>query len=357
MGVTLKPVIQRNYLAKDFNSFRAELLNYARTYFADKINDFSEASMGGLFLDMAAFVGDSLSFYMDHQFNELNPLTAVETENIVNHLRNAGVPIATVSPAVVSMDFFITVPYEVDELGERRPKRSALPVVEVGTIFSAANGVTFNMVEDLNFAKTTRTGDLIAQTEILDVDSQGLPITYRLKLAVVCISGTEKIEGFSISNVHVPFREIVLATPDVTQIIAVNDSEGNTYYEVSALTQDVVFGGTPTLGKDSEVVEQQMEIIPAPYRFVMKSDPKTKITTLQFGSGKGETLDDDIIPDPSELALPLYGKKTFHRFVIDPNSLLETKSLGISPFNTTISVRYRHAGGLAHNVGAGSIKN
>ena len=90
MGIDVKKRIKkekvRNFLAKDFNGFRQELLQYARTYFPDKIQDFTEASLGGLFLDMAAMIGDTMSFYLDHQFNELNPATAVENENILRHL-------------------------------------------------------------------------------------------------------------------------------------------------------------------------------------------------------------------------------------------------------------------------------
>jgi len=74
----LKTIRQRNYLARDFDSFRRVLLEYARQYYPDKIKDFSEASLGGLFLDMAAYVGDNLSFYLDHLYGELNPDTAVE---------------------------------------------------------------------------------------------------------------------------------------------------------------------------------------------------------------------------------------------------------------------------------------
>ena len=78
----LKAKKQRRYLNRDFDGFRKELLDYARTYFPDKIQDFSEASMGGLLLDFASYVGDNLSYYLDHQFHELNPLTAVEAKNI-----------------------------------------------------------------------------------------------------------------------------------------------------------------------------------------------------------------------------------------------------------------------------------
>ena len=70
----------RTYLARDFDAFRADLLRYSRTYFGDKIQDFSEASVGGLFLDMAATVADSMSFYMDHQFKECSRRPALKRQ-------------------------------------------------------------------------------------------------------------------------------------------------------------------------------------------------------------------------------------------------------------------------------------
>ena len=63
---------QRNYLARDFDGFRAQLIEYARIFYPDKIQDFSEASMGGLLVDLAAIVGDTMSFYLDHHLNELD---------------------------------------------------------------------------------------------------------------------------------------------------------------------------------------------------------------------------------------------------------------------------------------------
>ena len=96
-------------------------------------------------------------------------------------------------------------------------------------------------------------------------------------------------------------------------------------------------------------------MIPAPYRFVRETSTESGLTTLRFGSGNADTLDGDIIPDPSELSLPLYGKRVFSRFTIDPTSLLKTKTLGISPRNTTLSVQYRSGGGTDHNVSSDSI--
>lgn len=346
----------RTFLAKDFDAFRAEILGYARTYFPDKIQDFSESSMGGLLLDMASFVGDSLSFYLDHQFTELNPLTAVERKNILLHLRNAGVKTTGASPAAVQVKFYIRVGSEQTANGAYRPKLSALPTIRSGTACKSASGITFNLIEDLNFSETDDDGNFIASSTVYTSDDSGNPTQYIVMMSGLCISGNETVDSFVLDSQHVPFREISLSNIDVSDIVSVVDSEGNEYHQVESLSQDTVFRAVINADSDGKLVPTNLEVVPAPRRFVSNFDPTTRLMTLRFGSGNADTLDDDIVPDPSELALPLYGKKTFSRFSIDPNSLLQTQTLGISPKNTTLSIRYRYGGGLSHNVAAGSIR-
>ena len=353
----IKKAGQRSYLAKDFDSFRADLLRHARTFFPDKINDFSDASLGGLFLDLVSTVGDSLTYFLDHQFNELNPMTAIEPTNIINHLKNAGVPIVGASPAVALISCTIEVGVEVEPVtGKVRPARKNLPVINEGTVLVSANNTKFTLVEDINFGQTSFDDKLTSSVEVLEISSAGLPSKFKLTRQEVFISGKNTADTFSLGSAHVPFRKLTLAQTDISEILSVTDSDGNEYYEVSSLAQDTVFGGATTINTlTDESVEQQVQFIPAPYRFVRINDPLTRLTTLQFGSGAGDMFDDDIIPDPTELAIPLYGKKTFNRFTLDPNKLLQSQTLGISPRNTTLAVNYRHGGGLSHNVDSNSI--
>ena len=349
----LKKARTRSYLARDFDSFRVEIYDYAKTYFGDRIQDFSEASLGGLLLDMAAMVGDTMSYYLDHQFNELNWENAVETENIRRHLRQAGVKQFGASPAIVTVSVTIEVPADnVD--GEYSPMREVLPVLGEGTIFSAA-GASFVSMEDLFFGQEDRLGNLTGKVSIAKVTEEGLPQTFHVQKDITCVSGEIKSEVFGIPSTHVPFRKIMLSKPDVTEIIDVFDSDGNEYYEVESLSQDTVFRGIPNLGEDGDLVSHNLEILPAPYRFIRIGNVQSKLTEVQFGGGDATTLDDDIIPDPSDLSLPLYGKKVMPRFSIDPNSMLATQTLGIAPKGTNITIRYRYGGGLAHNIAAGSL--
>jgi hypothetical protein len=95
--------------------------------------------------------------------------------------------------------------------------------------------------------------------------------------------------------------------------------------------------------------------IPAPYRFIKEMSLQTRITTLTFGGGSASTINDDVIPDPSDFALPLYGKQTFSRFEINPNNLLQTTTFGVMAENTSLEIQYRHGGGLNNNVEANTI--
>lgn len=351
----IKNVSARSYLIKDRDAFLADLVSYAKTFYPDQINDFSEAGIGGLFMDMAASVGDNLSFYLDHQFHELSVDTAVESKNIQRHIRNAGVKITGNSPAVVDVTFALIV--SAVKNGTRYvPTESELPIILEGTIVTANNGIKFELTEELDFNSKDKAGNFIAKIIINDVDSNGAPETFILQMTAVCVSGTRVVESFGIENIHIPFRKITLSNENITDVVSVVDTEGNKYYEVDSLTQDTVFIGILNTNEDGDLVKENLEIIPAPYRFTKSVNIDTKLTTLQFGSGDANSLDDDVIPDPSEFAIPLYGKKNFSRFTIDPGNLLQTRTLGISPVNTSISVDYRHGGGLLHNVSVGSVR-
>ena len=351
----IKKLQNRSYTARDFESIRSQLLETARTYFPDKIQDFSEPSVGGMFLDFVATVGDSLSFYLDHAFQELDPTRAVEPDNILTHLRNAGVEIVGSSPSVASIQFRITVPSE-NVNNVYLPKRSAMPVILAGTQLSSYSGIPFTTAEDLDFAEIDADGNFLANYVIASTAADGSPSSFFVTREVNAVSGQIRLESIPVGTAFVPFREIILAEKNISAILSIFDSELNEYYEVSSLSDDTVFVKTKNVTSDAKYVPSYMRLISSPYRFIKNFDPTTQLTTVRFGSGNADTLDDDIVPDPSQLSLNLYGKTSVSRFSIDPSSLLQTQTLGISPKATTLSIRYRYGGGLQHNVPAASIE-
>jgi len=347
---------ERSYLNRDFDSFRSELLRYSTAYYSDKIQDFSDASVGGMFNDLTAYVGDVMSFYLDHQFNELNLETAIEPANVERQIRLAGVKITGAAPALCDVDFYIKVESEIYE-GSYRPRDTYLPIIKSGTKVQANNGTIFELVEDLDYSKKDAAGLLIANVSVLSSDATGKPLFYSLRLTGACTSGESVRENFDITNSFVPFRRITLSRPNVSEILSVIDTDLNEYYEVTSLANDVVFKKAQNTNPDSDTVLDNLFVKPAPYRFITQTTMTSAITTLIFGSGRADSVDDDIIPDPSEISLPLYGnRKTFNRVAIDPNSLLSSNSLGVSPVNTTLTITYRAGGGLSHNVAPRTIR-
>jgi hypothetical protein len=344
----------KNYLAKDFSSFRSDLVRYAKNYFSEQNNDFSEGSLGGMFVELAAYVGDSMTFFLDHQFNELNPDTATEQRNIEAHARNAGLKIFGASPAAVDLEIFMEVTATQDLDGTYIPASTELPTVLEGSEFKSATGVTFSITEDVDFNERGPDGEYLANITTSAVDGSGNPVNFILTRTVGAVSGLVYTERFPIGSSK-PFRTISLTNRNVSEVISVTDDDENTYYEVDYLTQDTAFKRTKNLSSDVLEVPSILEVVSAARRFTLNTSFATATATLTFGGGDESINDNDAIPDPSKLALPLYGRTTFQRFSIDPQNLLKTKTLGTAPANTTLTVKYRAGGGKSHNVSAGSI--
>jgi len=349
----LRSVKTRSYLNKDFDSLRADLLRYVKSYFPDRIQDFSEASVGGMFLDMAAYAGDVSAYYLDHQFRELSVDTAVETKNIQNLLRMAGVKVVGASPAIVDIQISFVVPAAVTD-GSYSPDENYLPVLIGGSAAVSKSGIPFEIDDDIDYAKKLNR-KLVSTYEVGTRDSSQNPATYIVSRTATCLSGRQTSENFTVDSAFTPFRTISLSNSNVTEIISVFDTEGNRYYEVDALSQDSVFSSVLNSGPDQDLAPYVLELIPAPYRFTASMSLGSGITTLQFGSGDAQSLDNDIIPDPGQVALPLFGRKQVSRVAIDPSSILGTSTLGYSPTGTTLTIKYRYGGGVDHNVDADTV--
>jgi len=347
------PVRQRKYLAKDFDALRAQILEYAQSYYPDKLKDFSESSLGGLFLDMAAYVGDNMSFYLDHQYGEINYETAVETNNIQKHLRMAGVPIVGSSPATVQVTIYIEVP--ADSTGSS-PRSDCIPRVLADSIFTTGN-IDFILLEDVDFSKTNSDGSYKAEIKVGSKSPSGVITSYIMALTGVCVSGKQTTENFVIGSTFVPFRQIMLTNPNVTEVVNVSDTSGNIYYEVKALTHDVVYKNVINTSKDNSIVPESIKIIPAPYRFISNTEISNRKTVLTFGGGNANTIEDDVIPDPSEFAISFPYTKTFSRISVNPQKLLQTNTLGVAATDVTLNITYRYGGGLSHNVPVDSVRN
>src|SRR5581483_3018722 len=150
---------------------------------------------------------------------------------------------------------------------------------------------------------------------------------------------------------------LLLANPDVSQIVSINDLLGNIYYQVDALSNDTVYQNVLNTASDNDLVSQVIKVIPAPYRYTVDVDLLSRKSMLTFGGGNADSLNDDIIPDPSSFAISFPYTTTFSRISVNPQQLLQTTTMGVAAANTTYQITYRYGGGLSHNVPANQIQS
>ena len=340
------------YLNKDFDAFKSDIIEYSKAHFADVTTDFSDASIGGLFTDMFAYVGDVMSFYIDHQFNELFIDTAREPKNVTRIAKQLGVKPQPPSPAVVNCSFFIEAPSATDNSQRVVPDINALFKLKATSLAESDDGIKFELLDDIDFSDFSD-----ATITVSRADATNRPTHFYIQKNAQCLSGERKSFTITVPNKYVRFRQVELPEKNITDIISITDTEGNSYFEVDYLTQDTVFESIRNNSMDRNEVPFLVNIKPVPYRYVAEYNPESELITLTFGSGQAGTIDDDIVPDPSEFAIPFFGKKTLKRFSVNPEQFLKTRTLGIAPMGTTLTIEVRVGGGISHNVAERSINS
>ena len=146
MAKNYKKIVPVDYTARDFDSIKTELVEYARRYYSDTFRDFNEASFGALMLDTVSYVGDMLSFYMDYQANESFVDTSIEYDNVVNHARRLGYKYRGNPTSTGMGTFYVMVP--ANNLGT--PDTDYMPILKRGSIFSSTAGNQYMLNEDID---------------------------------------------------------------------------------------------------------------------------------------------------------------------------------------------------------------
>mgnify|MGYP003133641733 CR=1 FL=1 len=350
------------YLNKDFESFRTNLIDFAKTYFPSTYNDFNESSPGMMFIEMASYVGDVLGYYIDDTLKESLLTTAEDRENIFELSKFMGYKPKIVSPSVTQLSVYQLVPSRIkaDPIasGDLRyePDSDYFLRIKEGMEVDA-DGITFRTTELLDFADEV-------DREVTIYERNGdtnTPTFYLVKKYVDVISATERQLEITFNNTTGEYARIDIPDKDVIQIYDVRDSNNNKYYEVPYLAQEMVYveySNTEANDKDlyqfKDTVPSVLKLIKTPRRFktVVNSDGSTSI---QFGSGDGGKDDELLIPNFKNVGLGLPNSINRLGSSFDPSNFLLTKSYGQSPKNTTITVKYYTGGGVKTNVASNAI--
>ena len=343
------------YVNKDFEGFKLDLMRYAQAHFSGSYQDFNESSPGMMMLELQAYIGDVLAFYLDQQFMEIRSTTARQLENVEAFAKMRGYKAKGKRAARCKVKWIVEVPANGDG---KTPYLAAAPIIYAGSQAIGPNGAIFETLEDLDMSKTKNAdgSNQLEWTASKFSDASGTQASYfALRREVDMVAGTTVAITSSIPTFQ-PFYKLDLGTPDVQEIIDVFDDAGNQWYEVDYLVQDVVFDEIVNTGVDAETVPYVLRFRAAPRRFVVDRSLSEGTTYLQFGNGEGTKNDDDLIPNVANMALPVMGRKTFTNFALDPQNFLKTKGLGLSPqAGSSLYIRFRVGGGSESNVDSYTI--
>jgi len=336
------PIVK--YTSRDFNSIKSDLVEYSKRYYPNTYSDFNKASFGSLVLDTVSYVGDVLSFYLDYQFNESFLNTASEFDNVLKIANQLGYKYSTRSTAYGEVTLYISVPANENSTG---PDLNYFPILKRGSTFSSTGGQLFTLMQDVDFSDTTN------EVVVANVDtSTGVPTRFAVKTKGMVQSGFFTQKQITIGT-YERFRKIDLNDSDVLEIVSITDSDGNQYYEVDHLSQDVIFREVPNFNFQQDGVPSILKPFSVPRRFVVN---KSRITTiLQFGYGSEDELTTDSVVEPAQVVLQLHAKDYFTDTAFDPTNLIKTDKFGVSPANTTLTIVYRKANAGISNVAAGTI--
>ena len=343
-----------NYLNKDFNDFKGNLIEFAKQYFPNTYNDFNEASPGMMFVEMASYVGDVLSYYIDSQFRESMLAYAEEKRNVYNIAQSFGYKPKTTSAASVVLDVVQTVP----ALNNKPDTRYSLNIPAGAVIKAPSTSTTFRTTEDANFKFSSSFDPMTISTFESD---GGVPTKYLLKKKVKAQSGDIISEFFNFNSAE-KYTEVRLGNPDVIEILSCTDSDGNKWYEVDSLARDTIFedmennvSNDPQSAGDSNLAPYILKLKRVSRRFSSHINENDE-TVLRFGAGVSDNPDEEIVPNPTNVGSSLPGSPSFLTTAFDPSNFLKTSTFGLAPANTTLTIKYSYGGGIDDNVNQGEVK-
>ena len=342
-----------SYLNKSFVDFKGDLITFIKNYYPNTWTDFNEANPGMIMLELAAYVGDVLSFYVDNRFKE-NMLSYAEEEgNIIAMAQTFGYKPKVIVPSTAEVLISQVVPALGAADGYIPDANYFLKIDKNSTMSTQGpNVVTFRTTEIVDFADPTNRSITPRQVDSVTL----LPVTYLVTKTVKVISGDIKQETFTFGDPE-KFSTITIGDSNVTGISEVVDADGYKWYEVDYLAQDTIIDDREVsyVASVSESVSPQyaMKFRTVPRRFVTRLTGNKQLQLI-FGSGRGNASEDIVYLDSQQVANSEYGTQ-LASVSLSNTDLLNTDNFGIAPANTTITVTYFTGGGVESNVTSGTI--
>jgi hypothetical protein len=341
------------YINKDFGDLRNALIEYTKTYFPSTYNDFSPSSPGMLFLEMSAYVGDVLSFYLDNQIQENFIQFARQQNNLYTLAYMLGYRPKVTGVAVVDVDIYQQIP-SISTPDGFVPDYNYTIFIDNNTVLKSSLAGTTNFIIQDTVDFTISSSSDPTQVSILTIDTiTNQPEFYLLKKTRKAISANIQTATFTFGAPQ-RFQTIEINSTDIVGILEVTDSNRNKWYEVPYLAQEMVYDNITNTTSDAEEVPYLLQLLKAPRRFVTRF---TSPTTLQIQFGAGTTtsnVEEEIIPDPNNVG-NFSSVNDYLTTAYDPANFLYTSTYGIAPSSITLTIKYLTGGGVAANIPANSF--
>lgn len=344
------------YLGKDFAGLKASLMEFAKTYYPNTYKDFSDTSVGMMYMEQAAYVGDVLSYYIDYQFKESLPITAEERKNIIDLAKGMGYKPKTTGASVGSLDVYQLIPSIQNGDGTFSPDMRYAQVIKENMIVAADGNVNFITGEPVDFSVDTSSDP--TEVSVYQRDESGHPEFYVLKKNVPISSGTIVTKTVTVGSPST-FFNVTLDNDNVIGILDVYDSDSNRWYESDYMAQDLVPIQTENISKNDSTLSQYRDSVPFLLKFLRTSRRFTvsvtadNYTVMEFGSGTNVQGDTLVLTSAETVNKTSTANNTSY----DPANFLGNSSYGQAPSNTTLTIRYIIGGGVGSNVNVDTIKN
>jgi hypothetical protein len=341
-----------SYTVRDFAAIRQELIDYTRQYYPELIDNFNDASIFSVLMDLNAAVTDNLHYHIDRSIQETVLEFAKQRSSIYNIARTYGLKIPGNRPSIAVCDISINVPVFGD-----RPNPDYMGVLKAGSQFVGA-GQTFENPNDINFSSAFSSSGIANQKVIPILDASNNVQSYNIIKREVVVNGITKVFKKVITSADAtPFLSLYLPERNVVNVSSIIQKDGITYnnipsyqeflspvgkwYEVQALAEDTVF--IPEPGKTTDKSNIKVgKYIRTSNRFITEFTPEN---FLKLTFGGGNTSADDQLAAFAQTGVPLR-----------INDYQNNLSLGYIPTpNTTLFIQYRVGGGLESNVGVNVI--
>ena len=347
-----------NYLAKDFTTLKQQLIDYARTYFPNTYNDFTPSSPGTMFIDMAAYVGDILSFYLDNQIQENFLQYAREESNLLTLAYMLGYKPKVTSPAGVELTFYQQIPAKPSGSVTVPDFDYALKLAENAAIGSTLTGTPSFLVQDpVDFSFSSSLDPTVVS--VFQITSNQ-PSKYLLTKTRKAISSTISTTTFTFGSPQ-QFSTVEINDTNIIKVLSIVDSQENEWYEVDYLGQETVYEplqnvntNDPNFSSDQSQVPYLLQLKTVPRRFVTRFKDSNTLQ-IQFGAGTVLDFDEQVTPNPDNVGIGLPFEQDKLNVAYSPNNFMFTDSYGIAPSDTTLTVKYLTGGGVSSNVQVGVL--